>query len=536
MRRERGSPSQLHASLVAAFGKNSIVMPPLSDRRRDIVALARIFLKEVDSEGSYHFSKEAERALATLEYNHHNASQLRESIEIAMLCADDSEIRAEHLFSGASTEEGSSGLDLRRLFRRSRLFRGGPLSLMRFIVLLSFFGVIIICLTAGSTPTGTMANLFIWGVWEPVVFGLFLLAGSVWCTVCPLSTAGRFGQRLASLRLTPPAWLKRNGVWLATIGFFAIIGFEIVFHMGQNPQASGLLLSGLVLASMAFCAVYSREVWCRYVCPLGALASGLAPAAPLEVSARPGLCSSSCTTHDCYKGSSSVSGCSVFHHPLNAAESHQCKLCFDCFKTCPHESTRVLLRPPVVGLWRLSAASAGLAPFAVAVFLLTLVLLAAKNFPWLAEAPILTVAGLGAIGLGALLHRALPYLLFPSSDSAAESRCNPGVAVQVAFALLVLGWGPLMAYQIANIPTIGTLRFAAAAGSFWANVFPSGGLSLDVLVQIFLIVSAAGLSVIALGGTIFLARRKGVGLLGAGWAGLGLLCLLYVAAALFMVF
>ncbi|MEN8165172.1 MAG: hypothetical protein ABFS37_13665, partial [Acidobacteriota bacterium] len=456
----------------------------------------------------------------------------RETVEVATLCADGSEIRAEHLFSGASTEEGSSGLDLRRLLRRSRLFRGGPLALLRGIVLVSFFGVIILCLTAGSTPTGTMANLFIWGFWEPVVFGLFLLAGSVWCTVCPLSTAGRWSQRLASLRLTPPAWLKRYGVWLATIGFFAIIALEIVFHMGQNPRASGLLLSGLVLASMAFCGVYSREVWCRYVCPLGALASGLAPAAPLEVSARPGLCSSSCTTHDCYKGSSSVPGCSVFHHPLNAAESHQCKLCFDCFKTCPHESTRVLLRPPVVGLWRLSAASAGLAPFAVAVFFLTLVLLAAKNFPWLAEAPILIVAGLGAIGVGALLHRVLPSMLFPSSNSAAESRANPGVAVQVAFALLVLGWGPLMAYQIANIPTVASLRFAAAAGSFWAPVLPAGGLSLEVLIQVLMVLLAAGLAVIAFGGIVFLAERRRISLSRQGWAGLLVLCVLYVWAAL----
>ncbi|MEN8165105.1 MAG: cyclic nucleotide-binding domain-containing protein, partial [Acidobacteriota bacterium] len=117
MRHEGRSPPPLHGSLVAAFDKNLIIMPSLSDRRRDIVALARIFLKEVDSKGSFHFNQEAERTLATLEYNHHNAGQLRETVEVATLCADGSEIRAEHLFSGASTEEGSSGLDLRRLLR-----------------------------------------------------------------------------------------------------------------------------------------------------------------------------------------------------------------------------------------------------------------------------------------------------------------------------------------------------------------------------------------------------------------------------------
>jgi len=530
------SLTSLHASLVAAFGKSSIIMPPLCDRRRDIRPLADFFLKEIDPTGAYFFSVDAGRALATLEYNHHNASQLRETVEVAILCADGSEIRAEHLFSRASNEEGASGLDLRRLLRQSRLFRGGSLSLIRAIVLVSFFGVIITCLTAGSTPPGRLANLFIWGIWEPVVFGLFLLAGSVWCTVCPLSTAGRFGQKFASLRLAPPPWLKRSGAWIGAIGFFAIIAFEIVFHMEQNPRASGLLLSGLVLASITFCTVYSREVWCRYVCPLGALASGLAPAAPLEVSARPGLCSSSCTTHNCYKGSSSAAGCSVFHHPLNTAESHQCKLCFDCFKTCPHESTRILLRPPVVGVWRLSAASAGLAPFAVVVFILTLVLLAAKNNPRLAEPTVLAVAGLGAIAVGALFHRFLPYLLLLSSSEDVESQTYPGVAVQVAFALLVLGWGPLMAYQIANVPTIEGLRFGAVSGSFWAQVLPTGGLSLAVLIQVLSIAFAAGLTVIALGGIVFLARRRGTGLSLVGWSTLSLLCMLYVGAALYVLY
>jgi len=534
--RNSSSLTSLHASLAAAFGTSSIIMPPLCDRRRDIKPLAEFFLKEIDPTGVYFFSEDAERMLATLEYSHHNASQLRETVEVATLCSDGSEIRAEHLFSGASTEEGSSGLDLRRLFRQSQLFRGGPLSLIRVIVLLSFFSVTIICLTAGSTPGGRMANLLIWGVWEPVVFALFLLAGSVWCTVCPLSMAGRISQKFVSFRLTPPVWLKRYGVWVATVGFFAIIALEIVFHMEQNPRASGLLLSGLILGSIAFCGLYSREVWCRYVCPLGALASGLAPAAPLEVSARPGLCSSSCTTHNCYKGSSSTAGCSVFHHPLNTAESHQCKLCFDCFKTCPHESTRILLRPPVVGLWRLSAASAGLAPFAVAVFMLTLVLLAAKSYPRLAEPTVLAVAGFGAIGAGALLYRYLPTLLLPASHNDVESQAYPGVAVQVAFALLVLGWGPLMAYQIANIPTIASLRFGASSGSFWAQVLPAGGLSLEVLVQSLLIVFAAGLAVVALGGIVFLARRRGVGISRVGWGALSVLCMLYVGAALYVLF
>ena len=84
-------------------------------------------------------------------------------------------------------------------------------------------------------------------------------------------------------------------------------------------------------------------------------------------------------THSCYKGQNPIPGCTVFHHPLNSAESHHCKLCLDCLKSCPKDSARLYVRPPLVGVWKLGSASGALAPFAVSLWILSLVFLAAET-------------------------------------------------------------------------------------------------------------------------------------------------------------
>jgi polyferredoxin len=381
---------------------------------------------------------------------------------------------------------------------------------------------------------GRTANQLIWSVWEPVIFALFLIAGSVWCTICPLSTAGRWAQRLGTLGRPPPGWLKRHGVWLAVVGFFAIVWAERAFDMAVAPAASALLLTALLGASVVLCLIYAREVWCRYVCPLGALAKALAPAAPLELGARPGLCTSSCTTHDCFKGAPPIPGCTVFHHPLDAAESHQCKLCLDCLKSCPHGSTGLFLRPPLSGVWRLGAAGAALAPFAVAVFLLAPVFLAARNDPGLDRPLPLLAAGAGAIGAAALLWWALPRLLGAARGRRPEAAADAAVPARVAFGLLVLGWGPLMAYQVANVSGLEHLTLSGAPGSVWARVLPESGVSGTLIAQLAMVSCAVAAAAVILIGVLAASRRQARGVPAVGWCAVAAIVVVYTAATLFV--
>jgi len=504
----------LHQKLEVLFRNSTLHVPPLRNRRRDIVGLASLFLQGMDAENLY-FAKNAENTLLSMDFQQGNVTQLRETVEFAARCTDGRGILSDHIFSGLETGEKDPGLDLGSLKGLRILLQEHSLTAIRATVLVSFLAAIGVCLAAPRSLAGQASNAFIWEVWEPAVFALFLLAGSVWCTVCPLSTAGRMIRRLFSLERQPPEWLKRMGPYLMIAGFLLIVLAERVFHMVDNPSATAVLLLSLVAAPMVLCAVFTREVWCRHVCPLGALATSLAPAAVLEIGARHGVCTSACTSHSCYKGKDDIPGCTVFHHPANSAESHHCKLCLDCLKSCPNDSAKLFLRPPLVGVWKLGSSSGTLAPFAVSLWILSLVFLAAQTGVCRAGTLRLTMACLAAFVAGIALSRSLPALL--SRGKGPEPPPDARAANQVAFALAVLGWGPLMAYQIGNIPALSTLTLEPATGSIWSAIPSQEPWTLLAVLQVLFIVAAGVLAAITIARAYSMAERRGALPSPAGW-------------------
>ncbi len=526
-----GSPHAvpLESGLAEVLTNRTVQVPTLIQRRFDILPLARLFLDQARGDRELSFTSEAEDALLSCRYSHRNAAELREAVEVATLFADGNEIRREHIFTGPRSEQAMPEADLGALSAVRALWKTvWLLPALRWGVLAGFTAVVLLCLVAGHTVLGRLANGTVWVLWEPTIIVLFLFVGHVWCTVCPLSTAGTLVQRLGSLNRAPPAWAKKYGGWVMLGGFFLIVWSERFFHMTSAPFASGIMLALLFGASVLMCVLYQREVWCRHLCPLGALASGFSAAATLNVRANPSVCASRCTTHECYKGTASEPGCPVYHHPLYANEAHMCKLCLGCLDRCPHESVKLYLRPPLMAVWRVGYAAVTLVPFALGVFLLALVMLASQGSGWMAERGGVTTLGLLAVAGGVLLAFRLPRLVAHDLDPA-----SPLVA-SVAFALLVLGWGPLMAYHAGNIPLLaklflGTTPEVVAAGA------PIAGVSLLPLAQLSLIALATALAVFSLWRIRRHACRAGIELNRSGWVALGALCAAYVAAALALV-
>jgi transcriptional regulator with AAA-type ATPase domain len=523
------SSAELDGGLRELLAGHVLTVPTLIKRRFDILPLARLFLDQARGDRDLEFTSEAEDALLSCSYSHRNAAELREAVEVATLFAEDREIRREHIFTGPRSEQALPEADLGAMPAvRSMLGRAWLLPALRWGVLASFTAVILLCLFAANTIIGRLANGTVWVLWEPAIIVLFLFVGHVWCTVCPLSTAGVLAQRIGSLGRSPPAWAKRYGGWFMIGGFFLIVWSERVFHMTSAPFASGVLLASLMAASVLVCLVYQREVWCRYLCPLGALATGYSTASTVHLRANPSVCASRCTTHECYKGTDTLPGCPVYHHPLYANEGHLCKLCLGCLDRCPHGSVKLYLRPPLLALWRVGYAGATLVPFALAVFLLALVLQASHSGTWATRSDGITVLGLAAVLIGILLAFRLPRLVERDPEP------NSTVVTSVAFTLLVLGWGPLMAYQLANIPALGW-TFLEARPGFGPS--PAGGwqLSLLPIAQLLVITIAVVLAGVAGWRIRIQARQRGVELNPAGWSALIGLCVVYVAAAVAMV-
>jgi CRP-like cAMP-binding protein/polyferredoxin len=502
-----------------------IELPTLAERSRDIVPLARTFLHEIDPDDRLELTPSAEHALVSLKYRHRNVDELRSVVELAARVADGDQIRAEHVFSGYDSER-PIGLNVSRFWLVRWLVDGGGVHVARLVVAGFFLAQAVLCLAAGGTPAGRVASGLVWWVWEPAVFALFLLLGSVWCTVCPLSSSGRLVQRLFSLERPPPAVLQRAGTWLSAGGFVLILWSEEVFHMVTRPFATGVLLVALVASAVVCCVLWQREVWCRHLCPLGRLGVALSPVAPLTVAARRSVCTSTCTTHDCYKGNEQLPGCPVYHHPQLVSEAHRCKTCLTCLASCPHGSAGLYLRPRLRSAWRLVSAESYVVPFALTVALLSPVLAHAQRGGPLAEPLALTLACLATMVGAALLAPILGPLLQRRGRSSA-------LTAATACAILVLGWGPLMAYQMGHIPVLASLSVVVSADSA-LRLVAVPELSVLTLARVAFVVFAAALSAIILWNAQGKARHEGERIRWSGWSLLIAACTAYTALGLWL--
>jgi len=492
-----------------------IEIPPLGKRLKDILPLAEEFMQRqgptppVITEGARH-------ALLSLRYQRRNVAELREILDLAVRVAEGNEIRAEHIFGGVGDDAIVPGMDITDTPLMRRLLQKMSLPVLRVTTLAGFVAVIALCLASASSLAGRAANTAIWSLWEPAVFALFFLVGPVWCTVCPLSTAARMAKRLHRSSTPPPDWLIRHGPWLAIVGFALIIWVERVFNSAENPIASGLLLLSLMAAAVVPALLFRREAWCRHLCPLGRLATTLAPASPFQIVAKSRVCASTCTTHACYRGTPDIPGCTVFHHPLEGKQAYRCKLCLDCLQSCPHHSASLQLRPPLLALWRLDSSAADLSMFAITVTLLALGLVAARTFEILASPLRFTLLCILAIVAGVALHSAVMAL------AATERRM--AIMIRLAMTLMILGWAALMTSQLANIAVLNDAWVVLPSSTLLPSWMPSE-FSLLIMLQIGTVLFGLFLALVSLGhvnfrGTSFWTRfgQRTAPLVFAGYA------------------
>lgn len=476
------------APSITACCDEVIELQPLAQRPKDIMPLAEEFLRR-HGPSPLVITEGARQALLSLRYRRRNVAELREVIDLAVRVADGPEIRAEHIFGGVGDDAIPPGVDVTGTPLVRRLVERNSLKALRAAALAGFAAVIALCLAVPASQAGNIANSVIWSVWEPAVFALFFLAGPVWCTICPLSSSARLAKRAHSGDLPPPAWIVRHGPWLAIVGFAAIVWVERVFNSLANPVASGLLLVALIVLAVSFGVLFKREVWCRHLCPLGRLGTVLAPAAPLQLIAKPTVCASSCTTHACYKGDAERAGCPVFHHPLEGKQAYRCKLCFDCLHTCPHHSAHLELRPPLAAVWRLDSSAADLAMFALTVTLLALAWVAARSFDVLAGPTRFTVLTALVLIAGVAAHHLVMAL-------AASSR-RTEIMVKIAMALMILGWAALMTGQLANVAFLDQARVTIEPPS-WFQAWPTFEFGLLSALQVLTVGLGLALATISL--------------------------------------
>jgi len=511
--------------LAGRLSDRTLDVPALVDRKRDILPLARLFLGERDrtvGDGAHSLNTSAENTLVSRQFRHRNVVELREAVEFSALFAGGEEIGSEHIFTGPRSEAGDIEYDLCTTAPVKWLLSGGGLNVLQAGVLAVFGTITVVCLFAADTIAGRIANGLVWGLWWPLLLILFLLMGRPWCTICPISLVGRIVRRLGCLGRKPPQWMKTHTGWTIMVMFLLIVWSEHVFGMPHNPVATGVLLLGLMGAAATFCMIYQRESWCRYMCPLGGLGAGYSAGSMIHVRANPSVCATQCTTHECFKGDDSTPGCSVFHHPMYASDEQFCKMCLKCLSSCPHGSARLYLRPPLRGIWRIGSLSESLAPFALVVFFLAGVMLASHKSAWIASPIWYTCAVLAATGAGVALHRLLRRLF--GGDI--------GAVTSLAFAMLVLAAGPLMAFHLQNIPSLAAIQVSAPAEAFGVQGPGFMGVGLLGVLQFSAVLVSALFAAIAMWRIRVRLAAQGASRALWGWRIVDALAAVYVVGTL----
>ena len=198
-----------------------------------------------------------------------------------------------------------------------------------------------------------------------------VLAKSFCSHLCPVGALsewlGRLGVRLLGRNWQPPRWLDLplRSLRYLVLAFFvwatwvamdvaAVRGFldspynrvadlKMLLFFAQPSRLTIAVLGVLVVGS-----VLLRDLWCRYLCPYGALLGPLGRLAPLKVTRDAGTCT------DC-KLCTKACPARLPVHAMTRIASVECTSCLDCVAACPvrdclavrppRRAGRVLLRP-----------------------------------------------------------------------------------------------------------------------------------------------------------------------------------------------
>lgn len=195
-----------------------------------------------------------------------------------------------------------------------------------------------------------------------------VVAKSFCSHLCPVGLVsewlGRLGIHMVGRSLTPPKWLD---IPLRSLKFllFGFFGWAVWFAMSpheieaflQSPYARVVdakmwaffappsTTTIVVLAILVVGSVFVRDLWCRYLCPYGALVGVLGRFAIFKVSRDADICT------DC-RACTAVCPARLPVHQLGRVSSIECTSCQDCVVSCPVEGCLTIRAPRVFGGWQ----------------------------------------------------------------------------------------------------------------------------------------------------------------------------------------
>lgn len=257
---------------------------------------------------------------------------------------------------GHDIQNGLFGKSLRPLLR-SRPFQ--------FALILPNFFIFLLAAISGFFGTNdasvSLATVLTWIVWW--TFLLLMIAGisRMWCVICPFGAMGEWAHRFTlwgtggkrfSLNLEWPKKLK--GLWLVNGFFIFFLWMDNVFGFGNSPVLTGYFIVVLVVLDVGISLLFEKRSFCRYMCPINGFIGLQGLFAGFELRSKSSEVCKQCRGKWCRTGREDVGGgygCPMFLYPGGNDTNKYCILCTECLKSCPNNTMRLGIRPPLKDLW-----------------------------------------------------------------------------------------------------------------------------------------------------------------------------------------
>jgi cytochrome c oxidase assembly factor CtaG len=194
-----------------------------------------------------------------------------------------------------------------------------------------------------------LAGVLPWTHWRGLTVIALLLAGNLFCMICPFTLVRDFGRRWLPAKWTWPVFLRNKWLAAALVGLY-LWAYE-AFSLWNSPWLTAWIILFYFLSAFLVDGFFKGGSFCKYVCPIGQFHFVQSLMSPLEVKVRtPDVCRT-CRTYDCIRGRGEQRGCELKLFQPKKKGNMDCTFCMDCVHACPHENVGLIAVLPGKQLW-----------------------------------------------------------------------------------------------------------------------------------------------------------------------------------------
>ncbi len=356
--RQEDGHNRLLPSLYSLVADQHFRVAPLRGHRRDIPRLVQYYLKRYSLQYAKTINKVDEQTMGMfMNYDWPgNLTEMASVLQRAVILGKSNEPLSHQNLLGVPKSEGKWEFNLLRL-APIRAFLTSPLFpvLPRVIVGIFFIAVLAILFFGPVAGEKNIGLTLSWVVgWPLLIFAFFFLART-WCSVCGLSVPGWLVQKILKPQRPTPQIIRQYSGWIMTFLCIVLFWIETAWNAYASPRLTAWIILTITVSALFFSMFFKRRVWCRYICPLGAINALFSMPSILELRANRHVCMNRCVDQLCYNGDEHAIGCPMFRHPFLVDNNRDCILCGQCIKNCKLNSIHLNLRLAPQELWNLQS-------------------------------------------------------------------------------------------------------------------------------------------------------------------------------------